>query len=191
MMQQHWMREEATEGKKRNALVRGKILQTWLPLFRLRNEMRHHKFCLKWNRLIWICWPGMLCVFLGRASDSVRSTTTRTPHYINEIPHTSWRALAKLGKSYKHKSRALLPLLTQSLFYLKGNTRCAFNNYVWIRAWGAGRFIIISYVRYTVATLISGSPLWAHFQKHSLIKQLVGDAELTPHLRCSAFAGRL
>lgn len=190
MMQQHWMRAEATEGKKQNAL-RGKILQTWLPLFRLRNEMRHHKFCLKWNRLIWICWPGMLCVFLGRASDSVRSTTTRTPHYINEIPHTSWRALAKLGKSYKHKPRALLPLLTQSLFYLKGNTRCAFNNYVWIRAWGAGRFIIISYVRYTVATLISGSPLWAHFQKHSLIKQLVGDAELTPHLRCSAFAGRL
>lgn len=66
------------EGEKKDTLISAKILQTWLPLLRLWNEMQHHKFCLKWNRLIGICWPSTLFMFLGKASDNVQSRTTKT-----------------------------------------------------------------------------------------------------------------
>lgn len=86
MMQCHWSRAEARgeregEGEK-DAFISAKIvLQTRLPLFRLQNEMQHHKFCLKWNRLIWICWPGTLFMFLGRASDNVTKYNYQGLHY--------------------------------------------------------------------------------------------------------------
>lgn len=69
---------EQRQGDKKKKDISAKILQTWLPLFRLQNEMQHHKFCLKWNRLIWICWPSTVFMCFGKATDNVQSRTTET-----------------------------------------------------------------------------------------------------------------
>lgn len=71
MMQCHWRSAQARGREKKDTLKSAKILQTCLPLFRLWNEMQHHKFCLN------LLAPHCLC-FLGRASDNVQSRTTKT-----------------------------------------------------------------------------------------------------------------